>query len=69
MDFDLSILFQGAAKRDFYISGAGVWPFYSSSSATIDNLDYWTPEHQNARNPRITSSPTPNNTVGSSFWI
>lgn len=68
-NFDLSLLFQGAAKRDFYISGAGAWPFYSSSSATIDNLDYWTTTNQNARNPRITSSPTPNNTVQSSFWI
>ena len=68
-NFDLSLLFQGAAKRDFYLSGAGVWPFYSSSSATIGNLDYWTPTNQNAKNPRITSSPTPNNTVTSSFWV
>ncbi len=68
-DFDLSILFQGAAKRSFYITGAGAWPFYSSSSATIDNLDYWTPTNQNARNPRITSSPSINNTITSSFWV
>ena len=67
--FDLNMLLQGAANRDFYLTGAGAWPFYSSSSATIDNMDYWTPTHQNATNPRITSSPAPNNMVASSFWV
>ena len=67
--FDLNILFQGAANRDYYITGAGAWPFYSSSSATRDNLDYWTPTNQGAKNPRITSSPAPNNMISSSFWV
>ena len=67
--FDLNLMFQGAANRDFIISGAGAWPFYSSSSATVENLNYWTPNNLNAANPRITTSPSPNNMVGSSFWV
>ncbi|HCN84240.1 MAG TPA: hypothetical protein DIT07_11565 [Sphingobacteriaceae bacterium] len=35
----------------------------------VDNLDYWTPENTNAKNPRITNSPTSNNTQTSSFWM
>ena len=64
--FDLSLLFPGAANRDFYMS---VFAFDNSSSATIDALDYWTPTHQNAVYPRITTQPTSNNTQGSSWWI
>jgi TonB-linked SusC/RagA family outer membrane protein len=64
--FDLTILFQGAASRDFYMS---VFAFDNSSSATIDALDYWTPTHQNATYPRITTQPTSNNTQVSSWWI
>ncbi|WP_221284804.1 SusC/RagA family TonB-linked outer membrane protein [Mucilaginibacter sp. SP1R1] len=64
--FDLSVLFQGATGRDFY---DGVYPFDNSSSATLDALDYWTPTHQNAANPRITTQPTSNNTQTSSWWV
>jgi hypothetical protein len=64
--FDLTLLFQGAGNRDFY---EGVYAFDNSSSATIDALDYWTPTHQNAIYPRITTQPTSNNTQTSSWWI
>ncbi|HMH32972.1 MAG TPA: TonB-dependent receptor [Puia sp.] len=64
--FDLSLLFQGASSRDFYMS---VFAFDNSSSAIIDALDYWTPTHPNAVYPRITTQPTPNNTQTSSWWI
>src|SRR5690606_25897485 len=37
--------------------------------AFTNNLDYWTPETPNARNPRVTSAPTANNTQRSSFWM
>jgi hypothetical protein len=67
--FDLSLLFQGATSRDFYLSGQAVWPFVNSASAVITTLDYWTPTHQNAANPRITTQPTQNNTRTSSWWI
>lgn len=64
--FDLTLLFQGAANRDFY---DGVYPFDNSSSATIDALNYWTPDNLKAPNPRITTQPTTNNTQTSSWWI
>jgi hypothetical protein len=64
--FDFSLFFQGAASRNFYMS---VFAFDNSSSATIDALDYWTPTHQNATYPRITTQPTSNNTQASSWWI
>lgn len=64
--FDLTLLFQGAANRDFY---DGVYPFDNSSSATIDALNYWSPNNPKATNPRITTNPTSNNTQTSSWWI
>jgi len=64
--FDLTLLFQGAASRNFYMS---VFAFDNSSSATIDALDYWTPNNPNATYPRITTQPTSNNTQTSSWWI
>ena len=67
--FDLSLLFQGATNRDFYISGEAAWPFVNSASATVDNLDYWTPDNLDAINPRITAQPAPNNTQTSSWWV
>ncbi len=64
--FDFGILFQGAMGRDFYDQ---VYPFDNSASATIDNMDYWTPTNLNAANPRITTVPATNNIQTSSFWI
>jgi hypothetical protein len=64
--FDLSVLFQGAANRDFY---ENVFAFDNSSSATLDALNYWTPTNTNATYPRITTQPTANNTQGSSWWV
>ena len=64
--FDLNLLFQGAANRNFYFA---VYPFDNSSSATIDALDYWTPANPNATYPRITTQPRSNNTQVSSWWI
>ena len=67
--FSLDLLFQGAAKASYFISGSTGWPFYNNRNAYVDNLDYWTPENPNAKNPRITSAPTTNNTQTSSFWM
>jgi hypothetical protein len=67
--FDLSLLFQGAAARDFYIAAEAAFPFVNSASAVRETLDYWTPENPNARNPRVTPQPTDNNQRGSSWWI
>ncbi|GAA4438979.1 TonB-dependent receptor [Ravibacter arvi] len=68
-NFSVDLLFQGAGNRNFYLEGDGAWLFFNGMGAFTENLDYWTPEHQNARNPRVTSAPTPNNTQRSSFWM
>lgn len=64
--FDVNVLFQGATGRDFYDA---IYPFDNSSSATVDNMDYWTPTNLHAANPRITPVPATNNIQTSSFWI
>ncbi len=53
-DFDLSLLFQGVGKRNFYLNRQAVAPFYDTFgnySYTFHN-DYWTPENPNAALPR-----------------
>ncbi len=67
--FALDILFQGAAKASFYGSGSYAMAFAGGTVPVIQNLDYWTLENPNAKNPRITSAPTVNNSQTSSFWI
>ena len=67
--FSLDLLLQGAAKTNFYYQNEMGWAFFNGMGALKDNMNYWTPENPNARNPRITSSPTTNNTQRSSFWM
>ena len=67
--FDLLLLFQGAAKRDFWIGDVGAWPFTNNSSVPKTALDVWTPNNPNARNPRVTTIPATNNTQYSSWWL
>lgn len=53
-NFDLSLLFQGVGKRNFYLDRMAVAPFYDTFgnySYTLHN-DYWTPENPNAKLPR-----------------
>ena len=65
----LDLLFQGAGKSSYFLNGSTAWPFYNNRNAYVDNLDYWTPDNTNAKNPRITAAPTTNNTQTSSFWV
>lgn len=67
--FTLDLFFQGASKANLYLDRQNAWAFYNGMSALVDNLNYWTPENPNAKNPRITSGPTTNNTQRSSFWM
>ncbi|WP_215239074.1 TonB-dependent receptor [Dyadobacter helix] len=67
--FNLDILFQGAAKTNFYYAGSAAWAFSNGMGAVRETLDYWTPENPNASYPRITNAPTTNNTQVSSFWV
>ena len=65
----LDLLFQGAAKTNWYYQAFAVMPFANTMRPYVHNLDYWTPENPNAANPRITNSPTTNNSQISSFWM
>lgn len=67
--FSLNLLFQGAAKSHYYYSQHNAWPFFNGMSAYRDHFDYWTVDNPDAKNPRLTTAPTANNTQTSSFWI
>ncbi|MDR1116555.1 MAG: TonB-dependent receptor [Tannerella sp.] len=68
-DFDLNLLLQGAAMRDFYMDGTAVFPFENMGSVPITALDVWTPDNPNAGNPRVTPQPVQNNRQYSSWWL
>lgn len=68
-NFGLDLLFQGAAKVNYYYHPSSIMPFWNGMQAYTFNFDYWTPEHPNAAYPRLTSSPTVNNMQTSSFWM
>jgi TonB-linked SusC/RagA family outer membrane protein len=67
-NFELSLLFQGAAMREIQLSEDAVWAFYNGKNAPVTAMDYWTPQNTHAPNPRITLTPTQNNTQVSSWW-
>jgi TonB-linked SusC/RagA family outer membrane protein len=67
--FSLDLLFQGAAKTNFYYQWEMAWAFTNGMGALEENMNYWTPENPNAKNPRITSAPTTNNIQRSTFWM
>lgn len=67
--FDLSLLFQGATNRNFYMTATAAFPFENGASATKQQMDYWTPQNPDARSPRLTPTPAPNNTQVSSWWL
>lgn len=65
----LDLLFQGAAKTNWYYQAFSIMPFANTMRPYVHNMDYWTPENPDAPNPRITNSPTTNNIQTSSFWM
>jgi TonB-linked SusC/RagA family outer membrane protein len=69
-NFDLDLLFQGSGLSSTYFNNYFVWPFQSSGSATeLVYKDHWTPTNKNALYPRITGTPTSNNTQTSTWWM
>ncbi|WP_353125997.1 SusC/RagA family TonB-linked outer membrane protein [Parapedobacter pyrenivorans] len=68
-NFSLDLLFQGATRTSFLGSGMYDWAFFNNTNVLRDNLNYWTPDNQDARYPRITNAMTPNNSQVSSFWM
>ncbi len=67
--FDVNFLFQGATRVNAFVTGELAWPFYNGAKALVDQLNFWTPTHQDAKYPRITDIPTANNTQTSSYWL
>jgi len=65
----LDLLFQGAASTNWYYHPSSVMPFWETMLPYVQNFDYWTPENTDAANPRLTSSPTVNNSQRSSFYV
>lgn len=81
-NFDFSVLFQGAGKRDFFVNGSGVFPFENSSQGNILQLmaegRRWisrevsgdlSTEDPNADWPRLTYGRNENNNRNSTFWL
>ncbi len=69
-NFDLDFLVQGAARSSIYLNGYQVLPFDGSGSASaLSFSEYWTPDRTNTLYPRLTGTPTANNTQTSSWWI
>ena len=68
--FDLTMLWQGAAKSSIYIFDELAYPFFNGAKIFKEQTDYWTPENNTkASFPRITPTPVNNNLQTSSFWV
>ncbi|ANH80619.1 hypothetical protein A8C56_06150 [Niabella ginsenosidivorans] len=53
-NFDFSFFLQGVGKRDLWISNQVFWPYISQfAQVYAHQLDYWTPDNQNAHFPRL----------------
>lgn len=59
--FDIDAFFQGVGKRDWWGTGQTILPLWQSIDILYANqLDFWTPDHTNAKYPR----PFPGNGSG-----
>lgn len=65
--FDFSALIQGVGKRDGYLYGQGIMPFYQGGTAMEIHKDYWTEDNRDAKFPRMYFGGS-NNIQNSSFW-
>ncbi|MFT4154594.1 SusC/RagA family TonB-linked outer membrane protein [Parafilimonas sp.] len=66
--FELSLLFQGAGQRSLQITNTAAWAFDNNKNAPVTVLNYWTEDNPHASYPRMTTTPSENNTQTSSFW-
>ena len=65
---DLYMLWQGAGNSTYYIASELASPFFNGAKIADYQLDYWTPEHTEAKFPRLTPAVITNNSQLSSFW-
>lgn len=67
--FDFSAFFQGVGQRAMLINSAFMLPFVSSwRQPNQEQTDYWTPQHMDARFPRLYMGGS-SNTLTSSWWV
>ena len=69
--FGINAIFQGAADVSRMATGRVAYPFTGSGNIYEHQLDTWTPEHQTAKLPILSTitSGGVNNTQGSTFWL
>ena len=69
--FDISVFFQGVAKRDVLYTGAGARPLLGNMTIYTHQLDTWTPDNQDATFPLllVDNSGGLANNMASSFWV
>lgn len=68
--FDLDLLVQGSGLSNIRLENYYVYPFLGSGSATeLVYQDHWTPATPNALYPRISGTPSANNTQPSSWFL
>lgn len=67
--FDVSLFFQGAAQASLNIQGYQTIPFrLNNTNVSYEYYDnYWRPDRQDAKYPRITQSPYQNNTTNTEY--
>lgn len=68
-NIDLSVFLQGVGKRDVILTNEAAWALYNNNNIQQWQLDYWTPENTDAKNPRIISASTHNNFQNTDFWV
>jgi len=74
--FDLNILIQGVGKRHQMLRGEIVEPFHHEfwiSTMYTHQMDFWTPDNPNAKNPRLATTGTSRQNnwqrVGTDRWL
>ncbi|WP_206609933.1 TonB-dependent receptor [Maribellus luteus] len=81
--FDFNIFFRGASQVDYFMGGAGYYPFSGGATGNVlsivnEQKNRWTPasysgnpatENPNARFPRLTYGYNENNNRNSTFWL
>lgn len=81
--FDFNLFFRGASKVDYFMGGAGYYPFAGGVTGNVlsivnDPSNRWTPasysgdlstENPNARFPRLTYGENLNNNRESTYWM
>jgi TonB-linked SusC/RagA family outer membrane protein len=69
MGIDFSFLIQGAGRVNQYLDQAAIGAFQNGGKVAEVWLDRWTPEHTDAKYPRILVNPGQNASQLSSFWL